>query len=176
MGDVAALIERWVRPIPDWPVPGVTFRDITPLLARPDAFAAVVDALAAAGEELGPVDAVLGIEARGFIVGAPVALKLGVGFVPVRKEGKLPHETLSVSYALEYGEATVEIHADALAPGDRVLVVDDLLATGGTLEAAAALVDQAGATVTGYVVAIELPALGGRSRVGDTPLRSLATF
>jgi len=176
MGDVAALIERWVRPIPDWPVPGVTFRDITPLLGQPDAFASVVDALAAAGDELGPVDAVLGIEARGFIVGAPVALKLGVGFVPVRKVGKLPHETLAVSYALEYGEATVEIHADALAPGDRVLVVDDLLATGGTLEAAAALVAQAGATVIGYVVAIELPALGGRSRVGDTPLRSLATF
>jgi len=176
MGDVAALIERWVRPIPDWPVPGVTFRDITPLLGQADAFAAVVDALAAAGEDLGPIDAVLGIEARGFIVGAPVALKLGAGFVPVRKEGKLPHETLSVSYALEYGEATVEIHADALAPGDRVLVVDDLLATGGTLEAAAALVAQAGATVTGYVVAIELPALGGRSRIGDTPLRALATF
>jgi adenine phosphoribosyltransferase len=176
MGDAAALIERWVRPIPDWPVPGVTFRDITPLLGQPDAFASVVDALAAAGEELGPVDAVLGIEARGFIVGAPVALKLGAGFVPIRKEGKLPHETLSVSYALEYGEATVEIHADALAPGDRVLIVDDLLATGGTLEAAAALVAQAGATMTGLVVAIELPALGGRSRVGDTPLRSLATF
>jgi adenine phosphoribosyltransferase len=119
---------------------------------------------------------VLGIEARGFIVGAPVALKLGTGFVPVRKSGKLPAETLSVSYALEYGEAMVEIHADALKPGDRVLVVDDLLATGGTLEAATALVEQAGATVAGHVVAIELPALGGRSRVGDVPLRSLATF
>jgi adenine phosphoribosyltransferase len=176
MGDVTALIERWVRAIPDWPVPGVTFRDITPLLAQPEAFASVIDALAAAGEELGPVDAVLGIEARGFIVGAPVALKLGTGFVPVRKAGKLPAETLSVSYALEYGEAIVEIHADALKPGDRVLVVDDLLATGGTLEAAAALVEQAGATVAGHVVAIELPALDGRSRVGDVPLRSLATF
>ena len=176
MADVTALIERWVRPIPDWPVPGVTFRDITPLLAQPEAFASVIDALAAAGEELGPVDAVLGIEARGFIVGAPVALKLGTGFVPVRKAGKLPSETLSVSYALEYGEAIVEIHADALKPGDRVLVVDDLLATGGTLEAAAALVEQAGATVAGHVVAIELPALGGRSRVGDVPLRSLVTF
>jgi adenine phosphoribosyltransferase len=176
MGDVTALIERWVRPIPDWPVPGVTFRDITPLLAQPEAFASVIDALAAAGEQLGPVDAVLGIEARGFIVGGPVALRLGTGFVPVRKAGKLPAETLSVSYALEYGEAIVEIHADALKPGDRVLVVDDLLATGGTLEAAAALVEQAGATVAGHVVAIELPALGGRSRVGDVPLRSLATF
>ena len=176
MADVIALIERWVRPIPDWPVPGVTFRDITPLLAQPEAFASVIDALAAAGEELGPVDAVLGIEARGFIVGAPVALKLGTAFVPVRKAGKLPAETLSVSYALEYGEAIVEIHADALKPGDRVLVVDDLLATGGTLEAAAALVEQAGATVAGHVVAIELPALGGRSRVGDVPLRSLASF
>ncbi len=176
MADVTALIERWVRPIPDWPVPGVTFRDITPLLGQPEAFASVIDALAAAGEELGPVDAVLGIEARGFIVGAPVALKLGTGFVPVRKSGKLPADTLSVSYALEYGEATVEIHADALRPGDRVLVVDDLLATGGTLEAAAALVAQAGATVAGHIVAIELPDLGGRSRVGDVPLRALATF
>ena len=174
--DAALLIERWVRPIPDWPEPGVTFRDITPLLAQPDAFGAVVEAMAAAGEELGPVDAVLGIEARGFIVGAPVALRLGAGFVPVRKAGKLPHDTLSVSYALEYGEATVEIHADALNAGDRVLVVDDVLATGGTLEAAAALVAQAGATVAGHVVAIELPALGGRARLGDTPLRSLATF
>ncbi len=173
---MVALIERWVRPIPDWPVPGVTFRDITPLLAEPSAFAAVIDALAAAGRELGPVDAVLGIEARGFIVGAPVALALGAGFVPVRKEGKLPHETLSVSYELEYGTATVEMHADALKPGDRVLVADDLLATGGTLEAAAELVAQAGASVAGFVVAIELPVLEGRARVGDVPFRSLASF
>jgi adenine phosphoribosyltransferase len=174
--DAALLIERWVRAIPDWPVPGVTFRDITPLLAQPDAFASLIDALASAGEELGPVDAVLGIEARGFIIGAPVALRLGAGFVPVRKEGKLPSVTLSVAYALEYGEATVQMHADALKPGDRVLVVDDLLATGGTLEAADALVTQAGATVAGHVVAIELPQLGGRARLGDVPLRALGTF
>ena len=165
-----------MRPIPDWPAPGVTFRDITPLLAQPDAFAAVIDAMAAAGQDFGPVDAVLGIEARGFIVGAPVALKLGAGFVPVRKDGKLPAETLSVSYALEYGEATIEIHTDALKAGDRVLVVDDVLATGGTLAATATLVAEAGATVAGYLVAIELPALDGRSRLADTPLRSLASF
>ncbi len=165
-----------MRPIPDWPAPGVTFRDITPLLAQPDAFAAVIDAMAAAGEDFGPIDAVLGIEARGFIVGAPVALKLGAGFVPVRKDGKLPAETLSVSYALEYGEATIEIHTDALKAGDRVLVVDDVLATGGTLAATATLVAEAGATVAGYLVAIELPALDGRSRLADTPLRSLASF
>ena len=165
-----------MRPIPDWPAPGVTFRDITPLLAQPDAFAAVIDAMAAAGQDFGPVDAVLGIEARGFIVGAPVALKLGAGFVPVRKDGKLPAETLSVSYALEYGEATIEIHTDALKAGDRVLVVDDVLATGGTLAATATLVAEAGATVAGYLVAIELPALEGRSRLADTPLRSLASF
>jgi adenine phosphoribosyltransferase len=176
MGEAAALIETWVRPIPDWPEPGVTFRDITPLLAQPEAFASIIDALVEAGGELGPVDAVLGIEARGFIIGAPIALRLGAGFVPVRKEGKLPSETLSVSYALEYGEATVQIHADALQRGDRVLVVDDVLATGGTLEATGALVAQAGATLAGHVVAIELPALGGRSRLGDVPLRSLATF
>lgn len=165
-----------MRPIPDWPAPGVTFRDITPLLAQPDAFAAVIDAMAAAGQDFGPIDAVLGIEARGFIVGAPVALKLGAGFVPVRKDGKLPAETLSVSYALEYGEATIEIHTDALKAGDRVLVVDDVLATGGTLAATATLVAEAGATVAGYLVAIELPALDGRSRLADTPLRSLASF
>ena len=145
-----------MRPIPDWPEPGVTFRDITPLLAQPDAFASIIEAMAAMGAELGPVDAVLGIEARGFIVGAPVALALGAGFVPVRKSGK--------------------IHADALTPGDRVLVVDDVLATGGTLEATAALVAEAGATVAGNLVAIELPALGGRARLSSTPLRSLATF
>jgi adenine phosphoribosyltransferase len=173
---VAALIQHWVRPIPDWPEPGVTFRDITPLLAQPEAFASVVDALVAAGEELGPVDAVLGIEARGFIVGAPVALKLGAGFVPVRKAGKLPHQTLSTSYALEYGEATIEIHADALEPGDRVLVVDDVLATGGTLEATARLVAETGATLVGYLVVIELPPLGGRARLGTVPLRALTTF
>jgi adenine phosphoribosyltransferase len=165
-----------VRPIPDWPEPGITFRDITPLLAQPDAFASIIEAMAEVGAELGPVDAVLGIEARGFIVGAPVALRLGAGFVPVRKAGKLPADTLSTSYALEYGEATIEIHADALKPGDRVLVVDDVLATGGTLEATGTLVAEAQATVVGNVVAIELPALGGRARLGDTPLRSLATF
>ena len=154
----------------------MTFRDVTPLLAEPEAFAAVVDAMAAAGAELGPVDAVLGIEARGFIVGAPVALRMEAGFVPVRKAGKLPSDTLSVSYELEYGTATVEMHADALNPGDRVLVVDDVLATGGTLDAARALVEQAGASVAGHVVAIELPVLGGRERLGDVPIRSLATF
>ncbi len=173
---VGALIQQWVRPIPDWPEPGVTFRDITPLLADAAAFAAVVDALVEVSEDLGPVDAVLGLEARGFIVGAPVALRLGAGFVPVRKAGKLPHQTLSTSYALEYGEATIEMHADALEPGDRVLVVDDVLATGGTLEATAALVAEAGAEVAGHVVAIELPALGGRARLGDVPLRTLTTF
>ena len=168
-----------IADVPDFPEPGILFKDITPLLADHSALTAIVDALADAGRDDSGrpvVDKVLGMESRGFILGAPVALALGVGFVPVRKAGKLPRATYAVSYALEYGEATVEIHADALKPGDRVLVVDDLLATGGTLEAAAALVDRAGATVAGHVVAIELPALGGRSRVGDVPLRSLATF
>ena len=176
MGDVSALIERWVRPVPDWPQPGVTFQDLYPLLAEPAAFATVVDALAASGEELGPVDAVAGIEARGFIVGAPVALRLGAGFVAVRKAGKLPGTTVSTEYSLEYGEATIEIQADALSPGDRVLLVDDVLATGGTLEAAARLVGDSGATVVGHLVVIELAALGGRDRLGEVPLRSLATF
>ena len=172
----AALIERWVRPIPDWPEPGVTFRDITPLLAQPDAFASIVEAMALAGEELGPVDAVLGIEARGFIVGAPVALRLGAGFVPVRKAGKLPHDTLSVSYALEYGEATVEIHADALKgrrprdrrrrrPGHRGQA-------GGRRRARRAGRSDSGRPPGGHRAA----RARGCSRLGDTPLRSLATF
>jgi adenine phosphoribosyltransferase len=165
-----------VRPIPDWPEPGVTFRDITPLLAEPAAFSSVVDALVAETEDLGPVDTVLAIEARGFIFGAPLALRLDAGFVPVRKAGKLPAETRSVSYALEYGEATIEVHTDALDVGDRVIVIDDVLATGGTLAATAGLAAQAGATVVGAVVAIELPALGGRERLRDLPLRALATF
>lgn len=170
---MTALIERWVRPIPDWPVPGVTFRDITPLLAQPDAFASVVDALAAAGAELGPVDAVLGIEARGFILGAPVALKLGAGFVPVRKAGKLPRETHAVSYSLEYGEATLEIHTDAVAPGERVLVIDDVLATGGTAAATIELVERCGGVVAGVSVLLELGFLDPRSKLPDTPVHAL---
>lgn len=176
MSELDALIDRLVRPIHDWPEPGVTFRDITPLLAAPSAFAAVVDGLVALSELTGPVDAVLGIEARGFLFGPSIAMRLGVAFVPVRKAGKLPAESLSTSYDLEYGSATLEMHVDAIAPGDRVIVVDDVLATGGTLLAAADLVGQAGGSVAANLVLIELLALGGRDRLGATGCGTLRAY
>lgn len=172
---VSDLIDRLVRPIEDWPVAGVTFRDVTPLLADPDALRQVVDALVERAKDIGPVDAVLGIEARGFIFAPAIALGLGAGFVPVRKEGKLPSTSYSTSYELEYGSAVLEMHQDAVTPGDRVLVVDDVLATGGTMLAAADLIRQAGAEVAGNLVLIEIAGLGGRARlepVGCTALRS----
>ena len=175
VGPAPALIERWVRPIADWPQPGVTFRDVTPLLAQPEAFDAVVDALAHEVRSLGPVDALLGVEARGFILAAPLALRLGLGFVPVRKAGKLPAECVSAEYELEYGTARIEMHADALQAGQRVVVVDDVLATGGTLEAAASLVEGVGAEVAGHLVMIELAALGGRQRLA-APVSTLQTY
>lgn len=174
--DLDAVIDTLVRPIADWPEPGVTFRDITPLLADADAFAAVVDGLVDLARDGGPVDAVLGIEARGFLFGPSIALRLGVGFVPVRKAGKLPSTSLSTSYELEYGSATLEMHVDAIAPGDRVLVVDDVLATGGTMLAAADLVAQAGGAVAGNLVLIELLALGGRDRLAPTGCSALRTY
>lgn len=170
-----ALIERWVRPIADWPQPGVTFRDVTPLLAQPEAFDAVIDAMADQVRALGPVDAILGVEARGFILAAPLALRLGTGFVPVRKAGKLPAECVSATYDLEYGSATVEMHADALESGQRVVIVDDVLATGGTLEAAATLVDAVGAEVVSHLVMIELGFLGGRDRL-VAPVSTIQTY
>ncbi|MBD8606152.1 adenine phosphoribosyltransferase [Aeromicrobium sp. CFBP 8757] len=176
MSELDAVIDRLVRPIADWPEPGVTFRDITPLLADPVAFGAVIDGLVRLAEETGPVDAVLGMEARGFLFGPSIALRLGVGFVPVRKAGKLPSTSLSTSYDLEYGSATMEMHVDAIPPGARVLVVDDVLATGGTLLAADDLVRQAGATVAGNLVLIELAALGGRERLGATGCGTLRTY
>jgi adenine phosphoribosyltransferase len=159
-------LAAYVRDIPDWPTPGVMFRDITPLLGDADAFARTVAALAEThGDHLDrPVDYVAGIEARGFILAAPVAHQLGVGFIPVRKHGKLPHETLSEAYALEYGEAVLEIHTDAVPAGARVLVVDDVLATGGTVAATTELIRRAGGEVVGVNVLIELEALGGRAR------------
>ena len=154
------------------------FKDISPLLADHDGFTAVVEALAASGrDETGAtvVDKVIGMEARGFILAAPVALTLGCGFVPVRKAGKLPRETHAVSYALEYGEATLELHRDAIAPGERVLLVDDVLATGGTVHATAELVERCGGTTAGVAVLMELGFLDGRAAVGDLPLTSLIT-
>lgn len=176
MTELDPVIDRLVRPIEDWPEPGVTFRDITPLLNDPEAFGAVIDALVVLARDTGTVDAVLGIEARGFLFGPMIALRLGVGFVPVRKSGKLPAESLSTSYDLEYGSATLEMHTDAIAPGARVLVVDDVLATGGTLLAAADLVEQAGGSVAGNLVLIELLALGGRDRLAAAGCSALRTY
>ncbi|HWJ08467.1 MAG TPA: adenine phosphoribosyltransferase [Nocardioides sp.] len=171
-------LTRLVRDIPDFPEPGVLFKDITPLLADPAGFAAVVDGLAVAGRDVTGatvVDKVLGMEARGFILAAPVALALGVGFVPVRKAGKLPHDTHSVGYALEYGEAVLELHRDAVAPGERVLVVDDVLATGGTARATDDLVTACGATTASFAFLMELGFLDGRAALGDVPATALLT-
>jgi len=171
---VSARLLSLVRDVPDYPRPGIVFKDITPLLGDHDAFSATVRELAALG---GParVDKVVGIEARGFILAAPVALALSAGFVPVRKQGKLPWQTHAVSYSLEYGEATLEVHRDAFARGDRVLVVDDVLATGGTVEATAELVRRAGGKIVGVSVLMELAFLAGRQRLGDLHPRALLT-
>ncbi len=167
-----------IRDVADFPEPGVTFKDISLLLADPDAFVGVVEALSAAGRSADGrvmVDKVAGVEARGFIFAAPVAVALGVGLVPVRKAGKLPGATFSESYALEYAESTLEVHVDAFQAGDRVLVVDDVLATGGTIGATARLIATAGATMTGVAVLIELAFLGGRQRLAGLPLTALTT-
>jgi adenine phosphoribosyltransferase len=169
---LAELLRLHVRDVPDWPQPGVVFKDITPLLADAEGFTAVVDALVA---DTGPVDRVVGIEARGFILGAPVAYSLRSGFVPVRKQGKLPAPTLIEAYVLEYGEAVLEIRHDTIQTGDRVLIVDDVLATGGTAAAAVELVRRAGGEVVGIHVLIELGFLDGRARLEGVPVRSLLT-
>jgi adenine phosphoribosyltransferase len=173
--DALALIAD----VPDFPEPGILFKDITPLLADHTAFTAVIEALADAGRDGSgepAVDKVLGMESRGFILGAPVALALGVGFVPIRKAGKLPRETYAVSYALEYGEATLEVHEDAIAPGERVLMVDDVLATGGTVAATRQLIEACGGVATGAAVLMELSFLDPRSTTGDLPISTLLTL
>ena len=171
--ELTRLVKSRVRDVPDYPQPGVVFKDITPLLADGKAFNAVVDGLAAL---YGPVDKVVGIEARGFILAAPVACRIGAGFVPVRKAGKLPSATYSESYSLEYGEATIEVHQDAFVDGERVLLVDDVLATGGTVAAAAKLVERSGAIVAGCSVLLELTALGGRERLTDLDVHALLSY
>ena len=165
---VEDLLLGGIRDVPDFPEPGVLFKDITPLLADPAAFSALVDAFVAYAHlpEVGAVDKVVGIEARGFILAAPVAYRLGAGFVPVRKKGKLPGATLEQAYVLEYGGASIEVVTDAFAPGERVLVVDDVLATGGTVEATVNLIRRGGAEVAGIAVLMELGFLDGRARLG----------
>ena len=168
MVDFTALI----RDVPDFPEPGIVFKDITPLLADAEHLRSVVAALADPWRDAS-LTAVVGIEARGFLLGTPVAMALGVGFVAVRKAGKLPGPTVQETYGLEYGTDTIEIHADAVSPGDHVLVLDDVLATGGTAAAAAALLQRLGASVAGFSFLLELGFLDGRARLGDTRIEQL---
>lgn len=168
-------IERAIRNIPDFPKPGIQFKDITPVLADPRLFAGSIDLLTD-GFAPGSVDAVVGIDARGFIFAAAAAVRLQAGFVPVRKKGKLPYETIEEEYALEYGTATVAIHTDALKAGSRVLLIDDLLATGGTAAAAATLVQRLSASILGISFLVELGFLNGRRRLEGRPVRSLVVY
>ena len=168
-------LKNIIRDIPDFPTPGILFRDITPLLQDARAFRVVLEGLAEPFKDAG-IEQVVGVESRGFIFGAPLALLLGAGFVLVRKFGKLPGETIHVEYALEYGSNTVEIHTDAIAPGQKVLVVDDLLATGGTVGAALDLVQRLGGEVVGIAFLVELTALQGRQRLDGQNVFSLIQY
>jgi adenine phosphoribosyltransferase len=170
-----AVLRESIRDIPDFPKPGVTFKDITPLLADPVAFSTAVDAIVVSFGR-GTIDKVVGIEARGFIIAAPVAYHFGAGFIPLRKPGKLPYETVSEAYELEYGTESLELHTDAFNPGDRVLIVDDVLATGGTARAATNLVEQAGGKVSGLAFVIELEFLHGREKLNGYDYMSLLKY
>ena len=170
-----AEIEKAIRNVPDFPKPGIQFKDITPVLADARLFAGTIDLLTQ-NFEPGMVDAVVGIDARGFIFAAAAAKELQAGFVPVRKKGKLPFQTFEEDYALEYGHATVAMHIDALKPGARVLLIDDLLATGGTASAAAMLVKKLGAQILEIGFVIELKFLNGRDRLKGVPVRSLVSY
>jgi adenine phosphoribosyltransferase len=170
--DIVGLLTSRIRDVPDYPKPGIVFKDITPLLADGPAFRAVIEALASGSSG---VTKVAGIEARGFILAAPVACRLGAGFVPVRKQGKLPAQTYAESYELEYGAATLEVHTDAFTANDHVLIVDDVLATGGTAAATERLVRRSGATVTSIVMLLELGFLAGRNKLPGLEVRSLLT-
>lgn len=171
------FIKDSIKTMPDYPKPGILFRDVTSLLEDPKAYAASIQLLADRYRDAG-VTKVVGTEARGFLFGAPVALVLGVGFVPVRKPGKLPRETISETYDLEYGTDSLEIHVDAIQPGEKILVIDDLLATGGTIEATAKLIRRLGGEVTDAAFIINLPELGGEKRLNDLSINcySLVSF
>jgi adenine phosphoribosyltransferase len=169
------VLKRHIRGIPDWPKEGILFRDITPLLADPKAFAAAVDALCSGFTDAG-IEYVAAVEARGFIFGAAVAEKLGAGFVPIRKKGKLPWQTESVSYDLEYGTDTLEVHRDAIKQQAKVLMVDDLLATGGTMAAACRLIEKIAGQVVGIVFLVELAGLRGREKIADYKVTSIISY
>jgi adenine phosphoribosyltransferase len=163
-------LKRSIRDVPDFPKPGIIFKDITTLLRDPQCFRLALDLLAARCEECRPIDKVVAIESRGFILGGALADRLGAGFVPVRKPGKLPAKVLRVSYSLEYGQDTLEIHADALSKGERALIVDDVIATGGTAQAVARMVEEQGAEVASFVFLVELTFLKGRDRLAKWPI------
>jgi adenine phosphoribosyltransferase len=171
----SAHLEALVREVPNFPKPGIVFRDITPLLREPKAFAEIIDVMSEFARKQS-AEIVAAPESRGFIFAAAVALRAGIGFVPIRKPGKLPWKTRGASYALEYGTDRLEIHEDAIRSGQRVLLVDDVLATGGTMKACCDLVTEVEAKIAGIAFLIELAALGGRKRVGDLPIHSVLTF
>lgn len=175
MNELAVALRDTVRDVPDFPQPGILFRDITPVLADAALFYRVVDALAEAWHDRG-IDVVAGIESRGFIFGGAVAARLGAGFVPIRKPGKLPHRRVRIDYDLEYGSDALEAHADAVQAGARVLIVDDVLATGGTADAAATLIRQLGGVTAAAAFVLELGFLNGRERLPQLPVCSLLTY
>lgn len=171
----AIKLDKYIRSIPDWPKKGILFRDITPLLAEPKAFAAAIEALCAGFTNAG-VEYVAAVEARGFIFGAAVAERLGAGFVPIRKKGKLPSKTESITYDLEYGTDTLEVHSDAISQGAKVLMVDDLLATGGTMAAACKLIEKIGGQIVGITFLIELSDLLGREKLKRYNISTVLTY
>jgi adenine phosphoribosyltransferase len=175
--DDRALIRRTIRTVPNWPAPGVQFRDITPLLQEPRVFRVLIDQFVHRYFDLKP-SAIAGLDARGFIIGSVLAYELNVGFIPIRKKGKLPFTTVAETYELEYGSATVEMHTDAVKPGDRVLLIDDLIATGGTMMAGKRLLERLGASVIEGAAIVELPELGGAAklRAAGLPLFTLISF
>jgi adenine phosphoribosyltransferase len=175
MNDKYSDLKKFIRNIPDWPKKGILFRDITPLLADPTALTAAVDALCSSYIET-DIEYVAAVEARGFIFGIAVAQRLGAGFVPIRKKGKLPSKTESISYDLEYGTDTLEVHCDAIKNDARVLMVDDLLATGGTMAAACKLVEKIGGQIAGIVFLLELADLHGREKLADYEITSVVTY
>jgi adenine phosphoribosyltransferase len=168
--DTSAYLKANIRTVPDWPAPGVQFRDITPLLQNPKVFRVLIDEFVHRYMDLRP-SVVAGLDARGFILGSVVAYELNLGFVPIRKKGKLPFTTVEETYELEYGNATVELHTDAVKPGDRVLLIDDLIATGGTMMAGKRLLERLGATVMEGAAIVDLPELGGSKRLKDAGLK-----
>jgi adenine phosphoribosyltransferase len=175
MNDTIDQVKALIRDVPDFPQPGIVFKDITPLLADENAFSSVID-LIVVHYGRGNVDKVVGIEARGFILASPIAYHFGAGFVPVRKSGKLPWDSEREEYSLEYGTAVLEIHKDSVRPGERVLIVDDVLATGGTAKATARLVERLGGKVIGIACLIELGFLNGREAIQDYDFFSLITY